>query len=75
MGKKFWKIAGIFAALAVISGAIYIAIANYELIVEYFNNLKDKLESKCPIKLKCCGDKCELEDDFEDFDDMELTEE
>ena len=73
MGNKFWKIAGIFAALAVITGAVYIAIANYELIIEYLGNLKEKLEKKCPIKLSCCSGKSDLEDDFDDFDDMELS--
>lgn len=68
MERKLWKIAGIISAIAVISAAIYLAIANYEMIADYLTGLKEKFGKTCPIKLirsKCCKD--DFDDDFEDF--------
>ncbi len=67
MQLNLWKIAGIIAALAAVAGAIYLAIANYDLIVDYFDALKEKLDKRCPFKLCKSADT----ESFGDFADIE----
>ncbi len=71
MEAKLWKIAGIIAALAAIAAAVYLVIANYELILDYCSSLKEKLKKNCPIKLCKCTDA----EGFGDFADIEEEEE
>jgi len=67
MQMKLWKIAGIITALAAVAGAVYLAIANYDLIVDYFDALKGKMAKRCPFKLCKSADT----ESFGDFADIE----
>ena len=69
--NKIWKIAGIVAGIAALAGAIYVAIANYELIVVRLIELKEKLYDLNPFKK---DRDIIVEEDFVDFDDVVVVE-
>ena len=69
--NKIWKIAGIVAGIAALAGAVYVAIANYELIVVRLIELKEKLYDLNPFKK---DRDIIVEEDFVDFDDVVVVE-
>lgn len=69
--NKIWKIAGIVAGIAAIAGAVYVTIANYELIVVRLIELREKLYDLNPFKK---DHDIIVEEDFVDFDDVVVVE-